>query len=73
MLSIDDWMGLLNNLFTKAEDKGFSRDRYVIADRRDTFSMEVVRILNQKNIKVTIVWLLKDGKFWRRQIYQVPL
>ena len=59
MLSIDDWMGLLNNLFTKAEDKGFSRDRYVIADRRDIFSTEAIRIVNEKNIKVTIVWLLK--------------
>ena len=49
----------------------FSRDRYVVADRKDIVAIEIIRTVNGEHIRVTIVWLLEDGMLWRSQIHRV--
>ena len=62
-LTIDDWMELLTNLYTKAEDKDFSRDRYVVVNRRYILALVAIRTVNEKNIRILFFDYLKTANF----------
>ena len=51
----------------------FTRDRNVLVDQRDIFSMQFTRDIDGVPHRITNVSLLKDGKFWRSQIHRVPV
>lgn len=68
----DDWIAGLRKLWSEAP-VDFSRDRNVLLDQRDIFSMQFTRDIDGVPHRITNVSLLKDGKFWRSQIHRVPV
>ena len=73
MASREDWIEELRVLFAPGNTPDFSRDRTVIADQRDIFSMQFTREVEGVLYRITNVFLKKDGKFWRYQVNRVPI
>ena len=66
--------GLRNlGFYESTNTPDFTRDRTVIADQRDIFSMQFTREIEGVLYKITNVFLKRDGKFWRYQVNRVPI
>ena len=72
MMTRDDWITGLRKLWAETH-VDFSRDRNVLVDQRDIFSMQFTRDIDVVPHRITNVSLLKGGKFWRSQIHRVPV
>ena len=73
MYSRDDWLALFKAQIDDGSMPDFSRERFIVVDRRDIFAMEYVRDIDGVPHRVTNVGLKRDGKFWRFQVNRVPL
>ena len=73
MASREDWLEELRVLFESGNTPDFTRDRTVIADQRDIFSMQFTRDIEGVLYRITNVFLKRDGKFWRYQVNRVPI
>ena len=69
----DDWLAIIAEQIEDGSMVDFSRDRFIVADRRDIFAMEYIRDLEGAPHRITNVCLKRDGKFWRFQVNRVPL
>ena len=72
MMTRDDWITGLRKLWAETP-VDFTRDRNVLVDQRDIFSMQFTRDIDGVPHRITNVSLLKGGKFWRSQIHRVPV
>ena len=72
MTTRDEWLASVKNQFEN-DCPDFTRDRSVVADRRDIFAMEFTRDIDGITYSITNVSIKKDDKFWRFQINRVPI
>ena len=72
MTTRDEWLASVKNQLEN-DCPDFTRDRSVVADRRDIFAMEFTRDIDGITYRITNVSIKKDDKFWRFQINRVPI
>ena len=72
MTTRDEWLASDKNQFEN-DCLHFTRDRSVVADRRDMFAMEFTRDIDGVTYRITNAPIKKDGKFWWFQINRVPI
>ena len=67
MVSRQEWLEGLRGLFESRNTPDFTRDRTVIADHRDVFSMQFTREIEGISYRITKVASKRDRKFWHFQ------